>query len=795
MKPRRLALASAAAVLGVAVWASTGAEGARLLSTKRSPPPGAAAPAAANAPDAMAVDDAIRQLNSPDWILQAEAIALLARAKAPQAVAPLKGVLAGQWSPWVRGRALVALAEIGNADACKEAVASASDALPQLREAAMEALGICGSAPALPAVEAHLADPVPGVRNQALVALARLQKDKAWDRIAPLVSDADPATVAHAARALVYVGTTEARQAIIGLLGHKDVSVRLAAIRAERELRDPEAAALLIRHMVGDATTEVQWAAERALLAYDPEVLAKPCLAALEDKESLHGAALRILVARPSEEARAGLAKLLAEPGNRLRAVTANALDALAGDDPSPYQDVIVKHLDNQDPHVRRKAVDLVALCPQADRWGLLKPRLTDTVGYVAVAALKALRGEAQGAPPGGIVDYLADALKGLSAETAEECLGLLGERLTAEEMPKAVAALDPLLASADENRRRQALAALGRLAEGDAARRIAAAQGYLVQWSVLGPFPSDVEGRGFTAAYPPEFGVDTTKGCEGFPFGCGAAFEVVTAAAGNVRRQALSIRPPEENDLAGRTVASYTLDLPQGTDIKLDMFTGIQQDAPQGDGVRFVAVVSGAKVLDRKVTAAEGWVPAVVDLSSHAGKRIVLDLSVDALGKAAGDWALVGEPRITAGGAVAADLVKLAPLATARIAMPGAPAERLSWEPVRSIRPTGEVDVRQLIPGPEMAVAYAAADLRWPRDEDVCLFLDADGPVKLWVNGEKSAERAERGSGPMQVSVSLKQGVNRLLLKVCNDADRWTFSVRLTDLQGRRLDPAKPQP
>jgi hypothetical protein len=208
------------------------------------------------------------------------------------------------------------------------------------------------------------------------------------------------------------------------------------------------------------------------------------------------------------------------------------------------------------------------------------------------------------------------------------------------------------------------------------------------------------------------------------------------------------------DGDPSGRTIASYTLDLPQGTDIKLNMSLGIQQDAPEGQGVRFEAAVNGAKVLDRKVTAAEGWLPAEIDLSPHAGKRIVLDLTVDAMGKATGDWALVGEPRITAGGAVAADLLKLAPLATARIAIPGAPAERLSWEAARSVRPTGEVDIRQLIPGPEMAVAYAAADLQWPRDETARLVLEADGPVKLWVNDQKVAERTTT-SGPIQVSAS----------------------------------------
>ncbi|MCX5675917.1 MAG: HEAT repeat domain-containing protein [Planctomycetota bacterium] len=759
-------------------------------------PVDAAAPG--GAPDAAAVDEALGQLNSPDWILQARSIAVLARAKAPQALAPLKAILAGQGRPYVRGRALVALAEIRGAGALDDALALAAGGSPELREAAVEALGICGSPGALAAVEARLSDPIASVRNQALVALARLQKQKAWDRVAPLLGDGDPATVIHAARALVYVDSADARPALVGLLGHAEAAVRIAAAEAERQVRDPEAAPVLLRRATSDSSTDVRWAAERALLAYDPQALVKPCLAAMGDKElSVHATAVRVLAARPSDEARAGLADLLRDAPDKHHTIASQVLDVLGGADPSPYQDVIVRYLDSRETPVRRKAVSLLARCPQADHWGLLKPLLADSSGaHVSAAAFKALRSAAQGSPPGGIVDYLVEVLQGGSAEAVEEALALLAERLTATELPKAVSVLEPFLAGADESRRRMAVAALERLAEGDAARSVAAAQGYLVQWRVLGPFPNDIRERGFTAAYPPEFGVDFTRPCEAFPFGRGAAVKMVTAAAGNGPGQALSIRPPEEDGAAGVTAVSYTLDLPKATNIKLTLRWGIRQDAPEGAAARFEVAVNGRKAIERQVAAADGWVPAEVDLSPFAGQRAVVDLAVDGLGKAAGDWALVSEPRIVADGAAAADLVALAPAAVARIVMPGVAAAQLAWQPARGIRPSGEVDLRQAIsPAEDLQVAYAAADVHWHEDQKVHLVLAADGPVKLWVNGVKVAERGTADDRTVQCVVEFKKGANRLLVKECSEADRWSFSLRLTDDQGRRLAPAKAAP
>ena len=81
-------------------------------------------------------------------------MAVLAQAKEKQAVAPLKAILAGQAHPWVRGRALVALAGILGEGVLEDAIALAQHQAPELRAAA-RALRETRDAGAIPPLLAH----------------------------------------------------------------------------------------------------------------------------------------------------------------------------------------------------------------------------------------------------------------------------------------------------------------------------------------------------------------------------------------------------------------------------------------------------------------------------------------------------------------------------------------------------------------------------------------------------------------------------------------------------------------
>ncbi|MBM4038738.1 MAG: hypothetical protein FJ290_09505 [Planctomycetes bacterium] len=59
-----------------------------------------------NGPTPLAVEQALEELRSGDWVLKWAAMTQLARWRVKEADAPLKAILAGKDHPWVRGRAL-----------------------------------------------------------------------------------------------------------------------------------------------------------------------------------------------------------------------------------------------------------------------------------------------------------------------------------------------------------------------------------------------------------------------------------------------------------------------------------------------------------------------------------------------------------------------------------------------------------------------------------------------------------------------------------------------------------------
>jgi HEAT repeat protein len=751
----------------------------------------AAAPPPAPTLSPAATDEALAKLASTDWIIQAEGMSVLADARVKQAVPALRAILAGNGHPWSRGRALVALAGIlGEAEA-DEALLAADQPAPEVRAAAMEALAVTGSPRALAVVQAHLEDKAPAVAQEAFVALARLQKEKSWPRIAPLLTSGDIATVRRAAPALVYVGTPQAHKELLGLLGHKDEGVRLAAAHALQEVRDPGAIPALLAAMSGDGAVDVKAACERALLAYEPQALAPPLLAALQAPQGTsYQEALKILAARPSPEARAGVVAFLQDTPKRAEGVRGAALEVAAGADPQANLELFVRYLENAEPTLRRKAVEILGRCEGADLFTLLKPRLADANKDVRYVTLRVLRRATKQAPAGGIVDYVDGIVKDPVREVFDEAMGLLAERLTAPEVPKAVVALDPVLGGADDQRRGRAAAILEPLASDDLCRRLAAAQGFLVEWKVIGPFPND-DRRGITAVYPPELGLDFMKTCEPYRFGGGAMFKTPGArSVAGGSREILAMRPPLTTSAVGRTVATYSVDLPQAKGLKFTAYVAGQNEGEHGDGVR-LAVDAGAKrLLDQKLPVSQEFQPVEASLAEQAGKRVVLDLVVEGAANAKGDWAALAEPRIVSDDGLVADLVKLAPTAAVRTVAPGDPAVKLAWDSVKAARAAGVVDFREVLGAGDRQTAYAAAELESAADRKVWLTIVADDASKVWLNGAMLAEK--RSAGTARLEADLKKGRNLLLLKVCNESDKFFCSVRVSEKDGRRAEGLK---
>jgi len=101
------------------------------------------------------------------------------------------------------------------------------------------------------------------------------------------------------------------------------------------------------------------------------------------------------------------------------------------------------------------------------------------------------------------------------------------------------------------------------------------------------------------------------------------------------------------------------------------------------------------------------------------------------------------------------------------------AKGQRARWRPVQPTSLDGGVDLAALLHPNRSVVAYALALLKEPSARRVTFGLGTSGAFRLWVNGEKVA--AEDAYHPARVdqtrlAVNLRRGVNRVLLKVCQD-------------------------
>ena len=302
----------------------------------------------------------------------------------------------------------------------------------------------------------------------------------------------------------------------------------------------------------------------------------------------------------------------------------------------------------------------------------------------------------------------------------------------------------------------------------------------------VLGPFPNDRENKGFAAVYAPEKEIDFAKRYESHIFGAGAKFEVKDATCGDERKRCLSLRPPWQRRVrTGTVIASFPLTLPERDGLKLTLFTGLEKGSAS-DGVQFLVRIGQEVLLKRLVKKPAPWEPAEVDLAPYAGKTVALEIAVDGHRRSRKDYGVVGEPRIVAGDDVLVDLIALAPKAKPRIAIPGQ-TDQLAWTAVPITDLDARLELHDLLPPPiQYQTAYAVADITLAAEATVRFWIEHDDGFKLWLNGEKAAERNSHGAD--HFDAKLPAGRTRLLVKICNLAEWWRLRLRLTDPKGHRI-------
>ena len=98
-----------------------------------------------------------------------------------------------------------------------------------------------------------------------------------------------------------------------------------------------------------------------------------------------------------------------------------------------------------------------------------------------------------------------------------------------------------------------------------------------------------------------------------------------------------------------------------------------------------------------------------------------------------------------------------------------------------------------------DWSAAYVWAIVISPDERDITFRFDSDDQGIIWLNGKRVFEhsRASIGGGGVQIDrhtipVTLKQGENTILIKVCNSSQTWDLYMRLTDADGNSFEDLK---
>jgi hypothetical protein len=120
-----------------------------------------------------------------------------------------------------------------------------------------------------------------------------------------------------------------------------------------------------------------------------------------------------------------------------------------------------------------------------------------------------------------------------------------------------------------------------------------------------------------------------------------------------------------------------------------------------------------------------------------------------------------------------------------------------LMWEKVAS--PTFYLDFKELHPTQgEQVVGWAVAYIVAPADQSgLTLKMNSNDQGKVYLNGKElvkftDTRTLEKEAEDSATSVSLKKGVNVLVLKVVNEENNWQGSVRFLDAAGKPLTDLK---
>ncbi len=459
----------------------------------------------------------ISQLDRKDWILQTDALHYLSQNRVQAALPPIRKLAEDKTlTPWLRGRALIALCKIEAQKTPPSLLLDFSSAPESIRRAAAcEALEIYNDAAAKNLAQRLISDADPAVQYRAVAAYAKMQKAAAWPNVDQPTRAPTSALLPLALRALAFTGTDAALERLVTLMedpfknqGQAGTIVRLLA-----DIPEPKLIPVFLGML---ETLEQEDPVFPSILSAISSHQQKDIVAALtktlsSNRESATFTAARVIT----------LLIQAPELGVPLRQALAKAkeietfeagLTALGCKEmePDEHQEFFSGFLDHAETDLRILAIRCLSHCQEANLYDILSKIIDDddrTVRYAALNAL--LLAPLDKAPTGKLVAYLEPALASTDEPTRILGFQILAHAGNEEDFKPALTMLGEALKSTDDLRREAVASALGSIAPENGIAPVARSQGYITDWMVVGTFYNDKDHKAFNEELAPEKNID----------------------------------------------------------------------------------------------------------------------------------------------------------------------------------------------------------------------------------------------------------------------------------------------
>jgi HEAT repeat protein len=453
------------------------------------------------------------QLNSKDWILQAEALDYLSRYDVP-AAGPVRAIVkSSSGNRWLQARAIVALTRISPTHAVPLATSCSTNPVVELRVAAAEICCELPAAKAAPIIKKLVAEKTPLVKYNALAAHARHLGKDAWKAAAPAMTNIPANCIEPATRALGWIGT-EPALAKLGELARQD-KLLPAMQRGLQGVKNPALAPFYLELATvakGKVPIADIW---QGLESCGNDAVIAACRQALATGDNQRVTTVSRLMARFLTAPELGKALKTALAKATDPATLTVGLAALSSIDADIARDVLLANLEHENAGIRTLAIRSLAQDKAVNLYDVLEKMLADPESSVRVEALRSLRNASdKHVPRERLIEYFEPSLLSKDKATRAAAIAAIAPSFTRDNGETALGVLKKMQDQYGVAGAEPLMRAVFRTVPEEKAAALLEAHGYVTRWHAVGTFPTGWAAMGdgvdgMKTVYPPEKNVD----------------------------------------------------------------------------------------------------------------------------------------------------------------------------------------------------------------------------------------------------------------------------------------------